>query len=294
MLRLRGYQEEAISRLVRRLFLLWRRQSGKSHTLASRALMRMTARRDHLCVFCSASIPLGKEFIRKEAQVWRGVLDKFRAAMTLAGGMVTSNADGLDLDAVADLFEHQKLETKFWFDRTTCSRSIVVAPNPDTAVGWTGDVFMDEVGRIPNLQEVMEAVQPIMSSNPEFIWWLSSTPPPDDKHYSFDLFAPPDETFPVNPLGNWYESKSGILVHRLDAWDGVAGGAPLYDDNTGAAVTPEQHRAAAFDKLAWDRNYALRFILGGSAALSTASIARAMIMGKGQGVAVNVTEGIAL
>jgi hypothetical protein len=294
LIQLRKPQNEAFWREVRRLFLLWRRQFGKSYTLSSKALYRMMDRRDHLCVFCSASIPLGKEFIRKEAQVYSQVLDKFREAAKLNNYLATSNADGLDVDAIADLFEHEKLETKLWHDRTTHSRSVVVAPNPTTAVGWTGDVFMDEVGRIPNLKEVMEAVGPIMSSNPDFIWWLSSTPPPDDKHYSFELFAPDTDEFPVNPLGNFYESKSGILVHRVDAYDSVTAGIPLYDDNTGEVVTPEQHRAMAFDKTAWDRNYGLRFIVGGSAALSTASIARAMIMGKRQGVAVNVTEAIEL
>ena len=53
-------------------------------------------------------------------------------------------------------------------------------------------------------------------------------------------------------------------------------GVKLYDDTTRAVVTPEQHRAAAYDKQAWDRNYALKWIKGGSAALSLTDIERAM------------------
>jgi hypothetical protein len=294
IIQFRKAQEKAFWSKLRRLFLLWRRQLGKSHTLASKALYRMMDRRDHLCVFCSASIPLGSEFIRKEAQVYNAVLQKFRQLAKENKMMLTSNADGLDIDAIADLFEHEKLETKIWHDRTTCSRSIVVAPNPATAVGWTGDVFMDEVGRIPNLKEVMEAVSPIMSSNPDFLWWLSSTPPPDDSHYSFELFLPEKEEFPVNEEGNWYRSKSGIEVHRVDASDAHAGGVPLFDDNTGEPVTPDQHRAAAFDKLGWDRNYGLKWVRGGTSAISFSALQRAMFNGEETGLAIHISEEILL
>ena len=76
--------------------------------------------------------------------------------------------------------------------------------------------------------------------------------------------------------------------------DANAGGVPLYDDNTGKIITPEEHRAQAFDKLAWDRNYGLRFIRGGTAAVSFASISRAMALGQHQGVARAVSEEVLL
>lgn len=294
IIQLRQPQKAAFWKKVRRLFLLWRRQLGKSHTLASKGLYRMMDRKNHLCVFCSASIPLGSEFIRKEAQVWSNVLVDFKKLAAAGKYNVTSSADGLDVDAIADLLEHGRLETKLWHDKTTCSRSIVVAPNPATAVGWTGDVFMDEVGRMPLLKDVLEALMPIMASNPEFLLWMSSTPPPDDAHYSFELFAPDQEEFPVNPDGNWYTSKSGVLVHRVDAWDAQAANIPLFDDDSGETVTPEQHRAKAFDKAAWDRNYGLRFLRGGTAAVSFASISRAMILGQSQGLAASISEEILL
>jgi len=292
LIKFRPYQKELFWKKLRRLFALWRRQGGKSYVLASKGLYRMMDRKNHLCIFCSASIPLGGEFILKEAQVWNAVLQQFRKIAKADNMQLTSNADGLDIDAIADLFEHEKLETKLWHDKTSYSRSRVVAPNPSTAVGWTGDVFMDEVGRIENLKEVMEAIAPIMSSNPDFLWWLSSTPPPDDSHYSFELFAPPQEEWATNEKGNWYDSLSGIPVHRVDAWDAMAAGVPLYDDNTGKVITPEEHRMQAFDKMAWDRNYAIRFVRGGTAAVSFASISRAMSSGQHQGVAAAITEEI--
>ncbi|WP_043585297.1 hypothetical protein [Geminisphaera colitermitum] len=289
----RGCQNRVFWLVIRMLFLLWRRQLGKSFTLASKGLSRMILRKNHLCVFGSASILLGSEFIRKEAEVWQKVMEKFRQIAKDKNLLLTTNADGLDFDAVCDLFEHQKLETRIYHDRTSYSRSRVVAPNPATAVGWTGDVFLDEVGRIPGLKDILEAVMPIMESNPEFIMWMATTPPPDDKHYSFELFQPPSAMdFPVNPLGNFYDAPAGVLVHRFDAWDGEAAGIHLHHPKTGEPITPEEHRALAFDKAGWDRNYALKFLAGGTAAVSTTAILRAMALGKPDCLGVNITEAV--
>lgn len=294
LVKFRGYQSEAFWKSIRMLFLLWRRQAGKSFTLANKALYRMMTRRNHLCVFCSASIVLGSEFIRKEAEVWQAVMEKYRTQAAAQKLLFESNADGLDLDAVCDLFEHEKLETRIYHDRTTYSRSRVVAPNPATAVGWTGDVYFDEVGRMPGLKELLEAVGPIFESNPEFIMWLATTPPPDDTHYSFELFAPPVEDFPLNALGNFYDSPSGVLVHRFDAYDAELAGVRLHHPKTGEKISPEEHRALAFNKVAWDRNFGLKFIAGGEAAVSASALMRAMTEGRNKGLAVDVSEVIRL
>lgn len=292
--RLRPYQRHAFLQELRRLFLLWSRQKGKSHALASKSLDWMMAKPGVLVTFISASVTLGTEVILKEAKIWNDMLALLRQAADAAGLKLTSNADGLDFDAVCDLFEHSKLETRLWHSRSVCSRSRVIAPNPDTAVGWTGHIVGDEVGRWPDAQAVFEAILPFMDSNPEFCLWLATTPPPDDKHYTFELFAPPPEIeFEVNPLGNLYRSASGIMVHRVDAWDAHAAGVPLYHPETGAPIAPEEHRALSFDKSAWDRNYALRFLAGGTAAVSMAALARAMLLGKGQCIGANITEEIA-
>lgn len=279
---------------------IWARQKGKSFTAAAKALRRMISIPGLLSVFVSASLRLGQEFIRKEAQIWVQVMDGFRRALAEAGELrfVTSADDDegklLDIDAIADQFEHQKLETKIFHDRTTYSRSIVVAPNPDTAVGWTGDIFFDEFGRMPDFKDVLEACLPFMTSNPQYRMLGTSTPPPDDKHYSYELTVPQEEVFQVNPKGNWYKSQAGFMVHRVDAWDAEAAGIQMYDDTTGEPVTPNEHRARAFDKTAWDRNHGLRFIRGGSAALALHVLHNAMVRGANEGVAVDITEQIVL
>lgn len=279
-------------------FWIWRRQSGKSFTAAAKALRRMMQKRGLLSVFCSASVNLGVEFVRKEAVIWADILKKYRALAEANGKKLTTSADNdkgalLDIDAISDLFEHQKLETRIWHDRTTYSRSIVVAPNPDTAVGWTGDIWLDEFGRMPEFKEVLEAVLPFMSSNPEFILLGITTPPPDDKHYSWELTIPKEEEFATNPSGNWYRSAAGYHCHRVDAWDSEAAGVPMFDDVTRKPITPEEHRARAFDKEAWDRNFGLRFITGGSAAVPLAALQFAMQAGRGRSLAVHVSEEIA-
>jgi hypothetical protein len=280
---------------LRMVWWVWARQKGKSYTAAAKALRRMMMIPGLLSVFVSASIRLGQEFIRKEAQIWLDVVKKFRQLLEEGGRLkLDSPAADLDVDAVADLFEHQKLETKIWHDRTTYSRSIVVSPNPDTAVGWTGDIFFDEFGRMPDFKEVLEACLPFMTSNPQFRMLGTSTPPPDDKHYSYELTVPQEETFPINPKGNWYKSQAGFMVHRVDAWDAEAAGIQMYDDTTGEPVTPSEHRARAFDKTAWDRNNGLHFIRGGSAALSLMVLNHARIRGANEGVAIDITEQIAL
>lgn len=295
VIRLRLYQLEVFRQEIRRLFLLWSRQRGKSHLLACQALDWMMEEAGILVTFISASIVLGTEVLLKEAALWSKLMDMMRAAADLANLKLTTTADGLDFDAVCDLFEHSKLETRLWHTNTICSRSRVIAPNPDTAVGWTGHIIGDEVGRWPNARDVMEAITPFMSSNPKFKLRYATTPPPDDKHYTYEQFIPPaDQEFTLNPRGNWYRSASGILCHRVDVWDGNAAGVPLYDDDSGNPVTPEESRKKASDKQAWDRNFALMFIIGGTAAVSPAAIARAMEMGSGTCIGVNLTEGLEL
>ena len=273
---------------------VWARQKTKSSTAAARALYRGMIVPGLTSVFASASVLLGAEFVRKEAWNWQRVIIGMRKAAESQNLLLQSNADGLDIDAVCDLFESSKLEARIHHDRTTVSRSVVVAPNPDTAVGWTGDIYLDEFGRIPDFQAVLEAVLPFMTSNPDFRLLMTSTPPPDDGHYSYELTMPPVEEFPVNPKGNWYRSQAGFICHRVDAYDAAAAGIPIYDDMTGEPITPEEHRLRSFDKRAWDRNHGVLFLRGGTAALTLATLHHAMERGREECVALDISEEIEL
>jgi hypothetical protein len=298
----RIYQDEGFRVDAGLVAYSWRRQAGKSYELGNIGLDWMM---ESVCdvIYCSAALRLGQENIRKEAEVWRTFTGDLRDNIEAAGRYhITTSADAgkgqlLDIDAIADLFEHQKLETKLWHSKSRCSRSMVVAPNPDTAVGWTGHVIMDEVGRMPEFQDLMEAMEPIVSSNPNFRVRFATTPPPDDSHYSWELLAPrpeDEEKFHVNPRGNWYVSRAGVLVHRVDAWDGYAAGVPLYDLKTREPLTPEESRARSIDKAAWDRNYAIKFLRGGSAAVSLTALYHAQAAGAAEGIGIKITDTLAL
>ena len=286
----RAYQRAVFRHKLRRLFLLWARQKGKSYLLASEAFDMMMASPGDLVTFISASIVLGTEILLKEVAIWMQFIELYRKAALQADMRFESNGDGLDLDALADLFEHSKLETKLWHDRTTCSRSRVIAPNPDTAVGWTAHIIGDEIGRWPNAKEVFEAIVPFMDSNPRLKLRLATTPPPDDTHMTFEMFLPPQEDFPVSAKGNWFKAPCGIMTHRVDAYDGEAAGVHLFHPDTGEIITPDEHRALAPDKTAWDRNHGLHFIVGGQAAVSRTSLQRAMRQGRGNCFGYNITE----
>ena len=281
----RPAQEEFFWCEARHAVALWRRQFGKSRTLGAWGIKKMGEMPGCSVFYVSAAIALGTENIRKEAELWAAMVRELRAA----GRELSTSADDddgglLDADAICDLFESSKLEARLHHDQTTFSRSRVCAPNPATAVGWTGHIVLDEFGRIPYLKDVIEAVEPFMSSNPQFQWRWATTPPPQDDHYSWELLMPDVEHFPVNPRGNWYRSKeANKLVHRVDVDDAFAGGVPMYHAETGAAISPDESREQAFDKVGWDRNYRLAFIRGGLSALSLQHIFLAMERGKNEG-----------
>lgn len=272
----------------RMLAFVARRQYGKTTSFANIALKKMMKNKFHTVIFGSAKLNLSREIIRKEAYVMeQGIaaatklLDPGR--FIVADSQSGKVPDRLSHDDFADLFEAQRMEFRYFHSPTIYSRTKVVALRPDT-VGETGDLMADEVGRINNWREVWEAIEPIVASNPEFKLLLSTTPPPDDAHYSFEQLCPlPGTVFPINPEGNVYESIHGVTVLRVDAYDAYADGVNVYDLKTGNPVTPDKMREKAIDKDACDRNYFCKFITGGSAAISYMAIADAQELGREHG-----------
>lgn len=271
--------------------LLARRQWGKTTIAARIAMKKMMKRAGHTVVFGSVKLDLGREIVRKEAEALQKAFGLLAAAsgagmMRVVDGERAGKSDQapeLSGDDFAELYEACRLEFRLYHSRSVYSRTKVVALTP-AAVGETGDLILDEVGRVKNFREVYEAVSPIISSNPEFRCILTTTPPPDDTHYSFELLAPPvGVDLPVRAEGNWYRSELGIWVLRVTAWDAYADGVPLYDDDTGAAISPAEARARAHDKDAWDRNYGCRFVLGGTAACGLQALDTAQRRGAGAG-----------
>jgi hypothetical protein len=298
-MKLRAAQRVVIRQcdMVGFLLLLWRRQFGKSHTLANVALKKMMKRRGCLVTFASASLLVGREIIQKESQVLQTAFSELRkqaAEQKLLLNSVNRDTgkeleETLSVDDFAELFEQQRLEFRLYHDRNVYSRTLVIAPNVATARGFSGHVLLDEIGFIKDFKDLWEAMEPISSSDPDFRVLMATTPPADDAHYSFELTVPPEGmVFPVNEEGNLYTSQAGVLIHRVDVHDGYAAGVKLYDLNTREPLTPQQHRARALDKDAWDRNYGLVHKFGGTAACSLMAIRFAQDLGRDKCAAVDV------
>lgn len=285
-------QEEIFKSQFRILFMLWRRQFGKSFTIGSKAMSRMMTRRNHSVFVVSASILMGQENIRKEVEVWNILLDSFRKTCEENGLKLTSNTDGLGLDDVAEMFESSKLETRIWHSNTNYSRTRVVAPNPMTARGFTGDVFGDEIGFWPDFEGVFDAIEPIISRNPEFLMWMATTPPKDDTHPVYDLLDPGEIKFPVNARGNWFETEAGYPVHRLDGYDAEVAGLPIFHPRTGAALTVAEARELALNKINFDRNYLLKFTASGSSAIPRHLITAAQAKGARGCTGIDISEAL--
>jgi hypothetical protein len=259
---------------------LTRRQYGKTTNASRISLKKMMRTAGHTVVFGSVKLDLGREIVRKESEQMAKAFQMISAAASQAkmslqmvdgqkGNVIALEGEKkfiITPDDFAELYEAQRLEFRLYHSRTIYSRTKVVALTPD-AVGETGDLILDEVGRVKNFRGVWEAVKPIISSNPDFRCLLTTTPPPDDTHYSFELLAPPPGWNPEpNPEGHTYRTEAGVFVRMVTAWDAAADGVALYDDDTGAVITPEESRRREHNKDAWDRNYGVKFVIGGRAA----------------------------
>jgi hypothetical protein len=197
---------------------------------------------------------------------------EFKAYDTSTGkeimGGSGASAKRISADSFAELFSQQRLEFRVYYDRTSYSRTKVIAPNIATARSWSGTVLLDEIAFIRNFRELMTALLPVISADKQFKLILSTTPPEfDDTHYSFELLAPPAGLkFEPNPEGNWYTSESGMRVHRADAFDTALAGKKIFDLKTGAEISPQEAFNRAPNKDGHRIAHWLTWMLGGSAA----------------------------
>jgi len=264
--------------------LLARRRYGKTSIASYIALRSMFKTPGHTVVFATVKVDLGRDMIREESRQLR------QAFVSLAGKQKLTLADAngkplpatLSADDFADLYEASRLEFRLWHSNSLYSRTLIVALNPD-AVGLGGDLILDEVGRAKRFGEVLEAVMPIIQDDPSCRCIYTTTPPPDDSHPSFALLAPPlGVELPVRPEGNTYKSELGIFVRRITVHDACADGIPLYDEDRGLPITPEESRRLAYDKDAWDRNYDCKFVTGGTSACGLMEMDNAQRKGMGK------------
>jgi phage FluMu gp28-like protein len=221
------------------MVLHWSRQIGKSFTLAAWAVDRLINRPGRLVTVLSNSRENGAEFLRKCAEVCRLNNTTFKE--------IPGPSLGLDFDSM-------RLELHIVAKGQT-GRIKVLAANPRTARGFSGDLILDEFAFHENSAEIWEAAEPILASNPDFLCRIASTG--NGKHNLFyRLAAPANENFTADGLGR---SQGNFALSRVTRTLAHQHGTKIYDPITRQEITPQAARAAALDKRAYDQNYECAF-----------------------------------
>ena len=229
----------------------WSRQIGKSYTYAAWAVDRLLRYPGRLVTVLSNSRDNGSEFVAKA----REVCDKL--------GQAIENEDNrAELDGNAQLSEdlkysNMRFEVKITVGGKT-GRIKVLAANPRTARGFSGDLILDEFAFHEDSKGIWEAAEPIISSHPDFLCRIMSTGN-GRRNMFYQLI-----------------SEGRILYRRIrrsDAW--AQGELKIYSQIDGREITPDEARAQSSDKRAYDQNYECAFEDENAALLSQELISAA-------------------
>lgn len=286
---------------LRRMIRAWLRQGGKTTEFSDKALRQMMRHKNRLVTFASANLNIGGELIEKEAKTWvklgemlkaDAAREKFKLEMGEAGGgkSYRALAAGLAWEDLASVMEKNSLELRLWHSNTVCSRTKIIAARVETAVSWSGTSYLDEGGKLANLQVLIQEIEPIYGTDPSFTFEMAGTPPPDIQHYFNKLITPEEgddfeKSLPANPAGNWFKNKIGIWVHRATIDDAYLAGRQCYHPDSGEPQTPDENRETSMDKEGWDRSYRLQRSLTGTSAVSAAALTTCQSLGASRGIA---------
>ncbi len=255
---LRGYQDAVFSDHVSGLVVLhWSRQIGKSYALAAWAVDRVLKQIKHndswLVTVLSNSRDNGAEFVIKCQQVCNrlGLLLAQPEKPVRKGTVYESYDNSTNLQ-----YENMRMEVRLRAAVTGgehVGRIKVLAANPRTARGFSGDLILDEFAFHEDSNAIWEAAEPILSANPQFLCRIASTS--NGKHNMFYRMAsgagPRDGTF--------FLSSAGFKISRLSRTEAWKKGVQIYDANTRQTIAPDEARRKALDKRAYDQNYECQF-----------------------------------
>ncbi|MEZ0295680.1 MAG: terminase family protein, partial [Candidatus Methylacidiphilales bacterium] len=271
LIKFRAYQRGVFwNRTSRVVVLHWSRQIGKSFTLAAWAVDRLLTRPGRLVTVLSNSRDNGMEFIRKAAEVCEQMGEVMRKQGAVTSKIMdftseeiarrTEEANRLgDTDFIGrpDLeYECMRMEIRITVGGKE-GRIKVLAANPRTARGFSGDLILDEFAFHQDSWAIWEAAEPILSSNQDFLCRIASTG--NGKHNAFFKFC----------------TNGEFEVSRVTRTDAYKLGCKIYDFKTGKEITPEEARARSADKAAYDQNYECAFRNEASALLTLELITRA-------------------
>jgi phage FluMu gp28-like protein len=156
---MRLYQEEIFMDQSTGIVVLhWARQIGKSYVLAAWCVVRLLTRPGRLVTVLSNSRENGAEFVQKCAEICRLTETKFQTA---------DQSPGLD-------FQDMRYEVRIRIAGMV-GRIKVLAANPRTARGFSGDLILDEFAFHEDSAAIWEAAEPILASHPDYLCRIAST-----------------------------------------------------------------------------------------------------------------------
>jgi phage FluMu gp28-like protein len=239
LLSFRGYQEPIFfDHTTKTQIMHWSRQIGKSYTLAAWAVERLLRYPGRLVTVLSNSRDNGSEFVLKAEEVTRAL------GQAIEEVEIESNAD--ELNSRTDLSEDLKFAAMRFEVKITVGGKVgrikVLAANPRTARGFSGDLILDEFAFHENSAAIWEAAEPIISANPDYLCRIASTGN-GKRNMFYQLIS--EGAIPYN------------RVRRSEAW--ATGELPIFSIVSGKSITPDEARAQASDKRAYDQNYECAF-----------------------------------
>ena len=229
------------------LVLHWSRQIGKSFTLAAWAVNRLLTRPGRLVTVLSNSKDNGQEFALKCSEVCRKIDEAKQKAI-----------EEHKLKDLSTSIEYKDMRFEITVKvKGKVGRIKVLAANPRTARGFSGDLILDEFAFHEDSAAIWDAAEPILSSNPDFLCRVAST-----GNGTGNMF------YRMATEGQFKLSR----VRRSDAWKM---GVKIYDAKTRKPITPDEARAQALDKASYDQNYECAFASETGALLTWELINRA-------------------
>lgn len=305
----RPYQTVALAAQEQRriIGLYWARRCRKSTTLGDIYFQDMSSAPGRTVIGCSASLMLGKELIgmtltaieqaeilRAEAAAVRSGMESnasehglnFRVANAATGKLYNtlSEAD------FTDLYQARTMELRLYFDKSSFSRELILAPSISTFRSYRALIGFDEFGYMPKNQaaDLINSADAMMRDTPDRKLLFACNLSLGDDHPWFEMTMPrditaatEDEQFPPNPKGHLYFGQTGMLIHRVALKDAYAAGHVLFDD-VGKEMTYTQCQRFPQMRGAWDVSYALNHKPGGASVIDLVSFLSAQRMGVGQ------------
>ena len=285
----------------------WTRRGRKSTTAGDIYFQEISTEPGRTAINCSASLMLGKEAIGmtltalEQAEILASEAAAVRAGMEanatehnldfkIANGETGKIYNNMSQDAFTHLYHARAMELRLYFDRTSYSRILVLAPSIQTFRSYRALIGLDEFGYMPKgeARDLINSADAMMRDTPDRKLLFFCNLCLDDGHPWFEMTMPreiaassEEDQFPANDTGHLYIGQTGMLVHRVALKDAYQAGHLLYDDES-KPMTYDQCRAFPSMRGGWDVSYALNHKPGGASVVDILALLHAQRRGVGQ------------